>query len=238
MTHHSEFADDPLNLPAARPDLDLVVFDWDGTIVDSTGAIADSIRAAARDLGLEEPNAQQASHVIGLGLQDALRIAVPTLPPQRLGEFVERYRVHYFGRDPLLKIFDGMRELLDTLRASGIAMAVATGKSRVGLERAFDQTGLRQHFDATRCADEGAPKPHPWMLQDLCEELGFEPARALMIGDTTHDHGMARAAGARFVGVGYGAQPREVLVEDGVDPVHESVASLAAWLRAQALLNV
>ena len=101
MTHHSEFSDDSLNLPVAKPDLDLVVFDWDGTIVDSTGAIADSIRAAARDLGLDEPNAQQASHVIGLGLQDALRLAVPTLPPQRLGEFVERYRVHYFGRDPL-----------------------------------------------------------------------------------------------------------------------------------------
>lgn len=237
MTRNPELTDVPLNQPATRADLDLVVFDWDGTIVDSTGAIADSIRAAARDLELEEPNAQQASHVIGLGLHDALRIAVPSLPPHRLGEFVERYRVHYFGRDPLLKLFDGMRDLLDTLRASGVAMAVATGKSRVGLERAFDQTGLRHHFDATRCADEGAPKPHPWMLQDLCAELGFEPIRTLMIGDTTHDHGMARSAGARFVGVGYGAQPRDVLIDDGVDPVHESVESLAVWLRAQALLN-
>jgi len=219
--------------PLALSQVDLVVFDWDGTIVDSTGAIADSIRAAARDLDLEEPNAQQASHVIGLGLQDALRLAVPSLPPERLREFVERYRVHYFGRDPLLKLFDGMREMLDALRECGVTMGVATGKSRVGLERAFDQTGLRRHFDATRCADEGEPKPHPWMLLDLCEELGLEPSRTLMIGDTTHDHGMAQSAGALFGGVGYGAHPREALLAAGVDPVHDSVHALGEWLEVK-----
>jgi len=225
-------------LPLVPSQVDFIVFDWDGTIVDSTGAIADSIRAAARDLELEEPNAQQASHVIGLGLQDALRLAVPSLPPERLREFVERYRVHYFGRDPLLKLFEGVREMLDALRESGIAMGVATGKSRVGLERAFDQTGLRRHFDATRCADEGEPKPHPWMLKDLCEELGFEPSRTLMIGDTTHDHGMAKSAGALFSGVGYGAHPRETLLAAGVDPVHDSVQELGAWLETTLLRKI
>jgi phosphoglycolate phosphatase len=224
-------------IPSAPSEIDFVVFDWDGTVVDSTGAIADSIRAAARDLELEEPNAQQASHVIGLGLQDALRLAVPSLPPERLREFVERYRVHYFGRDPSLKLFDGMREMLDALRASGVAMGVATGKSRVGLERAFEQTGLRRHFDATRCADEGEPKPHPWMLRDLCEELGFMPSRTLMIGDTTHDHGMAQAAGAFFGGVGYGAHPRETLLAAGVDPVHDSVQALGEWLEVRLSRN-
>jgi len=220
-----------MNPASLAPPIKLVVFDWDGTIVDSTAAIADSIRGAARDLGLEEPNARLASHVIGLGLHDALRLAVPSLPPARLGEFVERYRVHYFGRDPLLRPFAGIAELLHGVRASGVAMAVATGKSRVGLERAFDQTGFKRLFDASRCADEGEPKPHPWMLHDLCEELGLPESGTVMVGDTTHDHGMAIAAGARFVGVAYGAQPREVLVAQGADPVHDAVPELAQWLK-------
>ena len=213
-----------------RSQIELVVFDWDGTIVDSTNAIADAIRSAAIDLGLEDPGAELASHVIGLGLQDALRMAVPTLPEARLADYVERYRVHYFARDPHLLPFAGIAELLAAVRGSGVAMAVATGKTRVGLERAFVQTGLRSLFDATRCADEGEPKPHPWMLHDLCLELQLPTDRVLMIGDTTHDHGMARAAGAAFAGVAYGAQPRRVLTDHGADPVHDSVAHLHDWL--------
>jgi phosphoglycolate phosphatase len=214
---------------------DLIAFDWDGTIVDSTTAIADSIRHAAADLGLEVPNAERASHVIGLGLQDALRIAVPTLPSARMNEFIERYRVHYFGRDPLLRPFSGIPELLQGIQAAGLTMAVATGKSRVGLERAFDQTGLRQHFAASRCADEGHSKPHPWMLLDLCDELSCAPDRVLMIGDTTHDHTMACAAGAQFAGVGYGAHAPEVLLAAGVDPVHLTVPQLTEWIATQVL---
>ena len=127
---------------------------------------------AAADLSLPVPNAARAAHVIGLGLHDALRYAVPQLQPERLGAFVERYRHHFLRRDAQLRLFDGVRELLAWLRAHPTALAaVATGKSRIGLERVLDATGLRAMFVASRCADEGLPKPDPWMLRDLCEQV-------------------------------------------------------------------
>lgn len=210
---------------------DLVVFDWDGTLMDSTGAIAEAIQRAAADLGLPVPDARAASYVIGLGLHDALRHAVPALAPSDLPAFVERYRAHYLRRDAELRLFDGASELLERLRAHPRALAaVATGKSRIGLERALDSTGLRTMFAATRCADEGAPKPDPWMMLDLCEQLGVEPARAVMVGDTTHDLDMARAAGAGAAAVSWGAHPRDALAARRPLAVLDSVQALSDWL--------
>jgi phosphoglycolate phosphatase len=211
----------------------LVVFDWDGTLVDSTGAIAHAIRQAAADLELPVPSFRDASHVIGLGLRDALSSAVPSLTPEGYPAFVERYRHHYLSRDADLTPFDGIVDLLDALAAMGVDVAVATGKSRVGLNRALTQMGWHGRFVATRCADEGEPKPHPWMLLDLCEELELQPNSLLMVGDTTHDLGMARAAGAHAIGVSYGAHPREQLASEPSIALVDDVAGLRAVLLSQ-----
>ena len=201
-------------------------FDWDGTLVDSTRAIVIAMQNAAADLGLPVPTAAQASHVIGLGLHDALQMAVPTLTQERLPAYIDRYRVHYMSRDAQLGAFEGIEPMLDALTQAGIALAVATGKSRQGLNRALDQFDWRRRFVATRCADEGEPKPHPWMLQDLALELDIAPSDMLMIGDTTHDLGMARAAGASAIGVTYGAHERSQLLREPSLMLVDSVPDL------------
>jgi phosphoglycolate phosphatase len=211
----------------------LVVFDWDGTLIDSTAAIVHALRAAAADLGLPIPSRARASHVIGLALFDAIRMAVPSIEREQLPEFVVRYRHHYFAVDGRLEPFEGIPQLLAELVDSGAWLAVATGKSRAGLDRALEQTGWARHFLATRCADEGLPKPDPWMLSDLCEELGVEPVQALMVGDTTHDLGMARAAGAGAIAVTYGAHPRRELEAEPSLAMVDSIAELRETLLAR-----
>ena len=210
---------------------DLIVFDWDGTIVDSTAMIALCIQNAAADLGLTVPTLEQASHVIGLGLHDALSRAVPELTAGRIEEFSARYRHHWFACEHEVVLFDGIREMLVELSERGLPLAVATGKSRRGLARAFDQTGLGTLFDASRCADETHPKPHPAMLLELAEELTVEPARIVMIGDTTHDLEMAAAAGAAGIGVTYGAHPRDQLAACEPAALVSDVVELRQWLR-------
>jgi phosphoglycolate phosphatase len=208
---------------------DLVVFDWDGTVVDSTAMIALCIQRAA-DLGLRVPTREQASHVIGLGLQDALAGAVPDLDASRIEEFSARYRHHYFAGEPEIVLFSGVRELLVELTELGATLAVATGKSRRGLDRAFGTTGLGMFFAASRCADETHPKPHPAMLLELTDELDVPVERTVMIGDTTHDLAMARAARTAAIGVTYGAHPPEQLAALGPLGLAESVDRLRAWL--------
>jgi phosphoglycolate phosphatase len=213
-------------------DFDIVVFDWDGTVVDSIAAISDAIIGASLDLGLPEPPRERANWVIGLGLLDAIRHAVPTLPRERIPEFVDRYRVHYLRRETELPVFAGIRELVRGLDATGVPVAVATGKSRAGLDRALVATGLKHHFATTRCADEGAPKPDPWMLRDIAEELQVDPARMVMVGDTVHDVGMARSAGSRSIAVMYGAHDPDTLRASHPDAQVESVTELADRLAA------
>jgi phosphoglycolate phosphatase len=211
---------------------DLIVFDWDGTIVDSTAMIALCIQKAAADLALTVPTMEQASHVIGLGLHDALARAVPELTHGRIEEFSARYRHHYFACEPEIVLFDGVREMLVELAASGVPLAVATGKSRRGLARAFESTGLGSLFESSRCADETHPKPHPAMLLELAEELTVVPERTVMIGDTTHDLDMAIAAGASGIGVTYGAHPRAQLAAREPVALVADVAELRRWLMA------
>jgi len=213
---------------------ELLVFDWDGTLLDSAGAIVDAIQAACRDLGLPIPVDAQARHVIGLGLHDALRHAVPNLPEERYPLMVERYRHHYLQHDHELQLFDGAAAMIAELAAAGFLLAVATGKSRLGLDRAMRSSGLGSYFHASRCADECFSKPHPQMLEELLDELAVDGERALMIGDTTHDLQMAHNAGVACLAVAYGAHPAAAL--DAMQPlarVHE-VAELAAWLRTHA----
>jgi len=206
-----------------------VVFDWDGTIIDSASTIAECIRDAAADLGLAVPTLDQARHVIGLGLQDALRGAVPDLPAERTAQFVERYREHFRAREARMGLFPGMRELIEQLSASR-ALGIATGKSRRGLDRALEAAGLRPYFRASRCADETQPKPHPAMLRELMEELGVAAGQALMVGDTSHDMEMARAAGVDALAVTYGAHPEMGLRACGPRGCVASVQELGEWL--------
>jgi phosphoglycolate phosphatase len=211
---------------------DLVVWDWDGTVVDSTAAIADAMTGAAADLGLPVPTPAQARWVIGMGLLEAIHHVVPSIRREQVPAFLERYRTHYLKRDAELRLFDGIAELLRGLDAAGVPLAVATGKSRVGLNRALVQTGLGPRFVSTRCADEGAPKPDPWMLRDLSEVLQIPTERMVMVGDTTHDVGMAQAAGAASVAVLYGAHEPDALAASGPDAIVATVGELADWLAA------
>ena len=213
---------------------DLIVFDWDGTLFDSTGLIVRCIQAACRDLGLPPPSDVQAAYVIGLGLMDALRHAVPELPVERYPELGRRYRHHYMASQHEIVLFEGTREMLGTLRARNHWLAVATGKSRPGLDEALHNAQLRGFFDSTRTADETASKPHPLMLQELMGELGAEPARTLMIGDTTHDLQLAANAGTPRVGVSFGAHEHASFA--AFDPLHvaHSTRELHDWLLAHA----
>ncbi|SDC13109.1 phosphoglycolate phosphatase [Cupriavidus sp. YR651] len=217
-----------------RQRFDLIVFDWDGTLMDSTPTIAKCIQLASRDLGLPVPDDSAASHVIGLGLKDALSYAVPTLDPADYQRLAERYRFHFLTRDADLVLFPGVPEMLESLHAEHYFLGVATGKTRVGLERALAATGLGKLFDATRCADETFSKPHPAMLHELTRELGQDISRTVMVGDTTHDLQMAVNAGAQGLGVCYGAHPADAL--RAMAPVHcaTSIADLQEWLLTHA----
>lgn len=213
---------------------DLLVFDWDGTLLDSTAAIVDAVQAACRDLGQPEPSDEQARHAIGLGLADALRHSVPGLSVERFPQMLERYRHHYLARDHELHLFDGAAELIAQLHAAGFLLAVATGKSRQGLDRALSYCGLGIYFSASRCADECFSKPHPQMLDELMVEFAVPPERTLMIGDTTHDLQMAINAGVAGLAVDYGAHPAKAL--DALNPLARlhTIVELAHWLGTNA----
>ena len=213
---------------------DLLVFDWDGTLMDSAAAIADALQAACRDLSIEPPSEKRARYIIGLGFQDALREALPELDPGRYREVAERYRHHFFSQDHKLVMFDGVIDLVRMLSEAGFLLAVATGKSRSGLDRAMAGSGLLPYFLASRCADECHSKPHPQMLLELMEEFAMEPEDTLMIGDTTHDLLMARNAEVPALAVAYGAHPRAALEAESPLWCAANVAEMRAWLIANA----
>ena len=210
----------------------LIVFDWDGTLADSTGIISHAIREALRDMGEPVPDEEAARYVIGLGLADALRTVAPALPAARHSELVAHYRTHYLAAEQDIPMFAGAVDLLDELDRAGYFLGVATGKSRMGLDRVLTKNGLARRFHATRCADEGQPKPHPEMLLHLIDRLGVERTETLMIGDTTHDLLLARNAGVPAVAVTYGAHAREPLARLAPVGTAHSMAELAQWLRS------
>lgn len=211
---------------------DLIAFDWDGTLFDSTGLIVRCIQAACRDIGAAVPDDLQAAYVIGLGLMDALKHAVPDLPVARYPELGLRYRHHYMRWQHEIVLFDGTREMLQTLKARNHWLALATGKSRRGLDEALDSAQLNAFFDSTRTADETASKPDPRMLRELMAELDVAPSRTLMIGDTTHDLQLATNAGVDCVGVSYGAHAPENFRRFRPLFVAHSTRELHDWLQA------
>lgn len=213
----------------ARP-YELIVFDWDGTLMDSAALIVDSMQAACRDLGLPEPADEAARQVIGLGLHDALARAIPSANPGDYGRIADRYRHHFLSRHEDLILFKGAYELLEALFERKLFLAVATGKSRKGLERSLELSGLGKFFHRTRCADESFSKPHPAMLLEIMDELCMTPEQTLMVGDTTHDLLMAANAGVDAAAVSFGAHPREVLLREKHVACFACFADLSAWL--------
>ncbi len=207
-----------------------VVFDWDGTVMDSTHSIVEAIQSACADLDLPVPDASEASWVIGLSLESALYRCVPTLTADKLPLFLERYRFHFLRRDPEIKLFDGIVDLLEALRARQVVLGVATGKSRVGLDRVLGAMQLHGHFDTTRCADESFSKPHPAMLLEIMDELSLSPAQVLMVGDTSHDIQMAASAGVDSMAVTYGAHDERTLLEAQPTVMVSSVREMQAWM--------
>jgi len=210
---------------------DLIAFDWDGTLFDSTAIIVRCIQEAVRDVGGTVPSQEAASYVIGLGLMQALAHAAPDVPPSLYPRLGERYRFHYARLQHELSLFDGVLPMLDALRQQGHVLAVATGKSRRGLDEALCSVALQGRFDGSRTADETAGKPHPLMLQELMLEFGVSPERTLMVGDTTHDLQMALNAGCASLGVSYGAHEPESFEALKPLAVLHSVSELHGWLQ-------
>lgn len=213
---------------------ELLVFDWDGTLMDSAAAIAESLQAACVELDLPVPSIAQARYVIGLGLADAMQYILPDLPAADYAKVADRYRVHFLRRDGGTTLFPGVAAMIRELHAAGFLLAVATGKSRRGLDRALAATGVGEYFHVTRCADEGYSKPHPGMLQAVMESLAATPAGTLMIGDTTHDLEMAQAAGVAALAVTYGAHEREALVRHQPLAIIDAPPALRDWLAQHA----
>jgi phosphoglycolate phosphatase len=213
---------------------DLIAFDWDGTLFDSTALIARCIQAAVRDVGGTVPSDQDASYVIGLGLMQALAHAAPDVPQSRYPQLGERYQHHYAARQHDIALFDGVLPLLAELKQRHHWLTVATGKSRRGLNEALQSVALQGVFDGSRTADETAGKPSPLMLHQLMAEFGVAPERTLMIGDTTHDVQMALNAGCASLGVSYGAHEPDAFHALQPRFVAHSVRELRDWLSAHA----
>ena len=213
---------------------ELLVFDWDGTLMDSTPAITAALQAACSDLALPVPTVEQARYVIGLGLTDAMRHLLPELPSGEYGLVVDRYRQHFLLRDATTTLFPGAAQMIRELHDAGFQLAVATGKSRRGLDRALEATGVGAYFHMTQCVDEGFAKPHPGMLYAVMDHLARTADSTLMIGDTTHDLAMAQAAGVAALAVTYGAHERAALRDHRPLALIDAPLELHHWLTQHA----
>lgn len=213
---------------------DLIAFDWDGTLFDSTAIIARCIQLAVVDVGGQKPTDRAASYVIGMGLMQALAYAAPDVAPAQYPKLAERYRHHYMCHQNDIFLFDGVLAMLKQLKGKGHLLAVATGKSRRGLDEALLAVDLNGLFDASRTADETAGKPHPRMMKELMAQLAVAPERTLVVGDTTHDLQMALNAGCASVAVSYGAhEPAGFAALQPLAVLH-SVEALHQWLMGYA----
>jgi phosphoglycolate phosphatase len=211
---------------------DLIVFDWDGTLMDSEAKIVRCMQAAADDLGINDPGSDAIRNIIGLGLAEAMQALFPTEDRSRRSELVDRYRRHFLELDATeMPLFPGVSDGLARLAEQGYLLAIATGKARRGLNRVLDETGLHHLFVSSRCADETFSKPHPRMLEEILDETGIENARALMVGDTEYDMQMARNANVPGLAVSYGVHARERLLECGALACLNSFPEVCAWVR-------
>ena len=212
--------------------LNLLVFDWDGTLMDSEARIVSCMQAAIEDLGLEPREAASIRNIIGLGLHEAISTLYPGSDTTLHVAVTDRYRYHFLtANQTRSELFPGAEETVHGLSEAGFLLAVATGKGRKGLDMVLEETGLGQYFHATRCADETFSKPHPQMLEELMDELGAEPGETLMIGDTEYDMQMATNARTHSLAVSYGVHEKERLLQH--NPLHclDAIDELGDWLQ-------
>jgi phosphoglycolate phosphatase len=209
---------------------DLIVWDWDGTLANSTAMITNAILKAAEQVGLPEITAQAASNIIGLGLREAIEILYGDIPAQQAQALATQYTINYYAGESEIPLFLGAADTIRALRLKGFKLAVATGKGRRGLNLALEHCGLTKQFHATRTVDECFSKPHPQMLDELMDHLVVLPERTLMIGDTSYDLHMAKNAGVSSIGVTYGAQSAEQWQH--LNPIQQfnDFTSLSQWL--------
>ncbi|MBN0987902.1 HAD family hydrolase [Amphritea pacifica] len=214
----------------------LLIFDWDGTIIDSAARIISSMQKAARDLDQPELTDDAVRNIIGLGLPEAIQMLIPGVDDAVIPLMRERYGYYYLGADDTpTALFDGVEQTLINLKHKGFRLAVATGKSRRGLDRVFAETGLESLFETSRCADETTSKPHPHMLEEILEETGLSPADAVMIGDTEFDLEMGVRAGMDTIAVSYGAHHIDRLLQYKPVLVMHQFAELENWLTETSL---
>jgi len=215
----------------------LIIFDWDGTLMDSETQIVHAMHGAIGDMGLEERSADQCRNIIGLGLKEAIDALYPGCDAAFQDRFVERYRHHWFSIAHTSELFPGASETLHLLKESGFLLAVATGKGRAGLDKVLANTGLEDVFSATRCSDETQSKPHPQMVSEILDELDTEPHQALMVGDTEYDLLMANNAGVNPVAVSYGVHERERLMQHHPLVCLDNISELVDWLAEAGLVT-
>lgn len=217
----------------AKSKYELVVFDWDGTLMDSEVRIVTCMQRAAQDTGSPIPSDAAVREIIGLSMERAVEQLFPGIDEKSLPAFIEAYRVHWLGDEvPHSALFPGAEETVRSLAEQGYLLAIATGKSRRGLDAVLQQTGLGELFHVSRCADEAFSKPHPQMLQDILTDLNTQADQAVMIGDTEYDMQMAANAGVDAVGVVHGVHHRDRLVEQGALTVFEQLPDLLSWVRS------
>jgi len=215
-----------------KPEHELIIFDWDGTLMDSVAKIVRCFSAALADTAQPSPGEHAIRHIIGLGLNEAAIALLPQADAATRAQVVDRYREHFLHIDQTAtELFAGVREGLETLSTQGYLLAVATGKARRGLERVLRDTQTAHFFCATRCADEAYSKPHPRMLEDILQRTGFSANQALMVGDTTYDMQMAQHAGMPGLAVTYGVHARELLAEYKPLACLDSFTEVCAWLQ-------
>jgi phosphoglycolate phosphatase len=209
----------------------LIVFDWDGTLMDSEARIVDAMRRALEDLGAVPRTPRQIRDIIGLGLLEAVQTLIPEADASLQLQIKERYRAHYLADDRVPSpLFPGAESVVAKLIDSGYLLAIATGKGREGLERALRTSGLKTYFHTSRCADEACSKPHPDMLLQIMDELGVMPMDTLMVGDTEYDMQLAANAGTQALAVCYGAHERERLLRHAPLACLEDVRDIPGWL--------
>lgn len=208
---------------------ELVVFDWDGTLMDSEAHIVVSMQRALADLAMPDLSRESIRDIIGLGLREAMEKLLPAQTDADYQALTDRYRYHFLADDPC-QPFPGAEAVLQGLNEAGYLLAVATGKGRPGLERVLQSTGFSQYFVETRCADETRSKPHPQMLQEIMDVLATAPHKTLMVGDTEYDLQMANAAQTAALGVDYGVHARERLLACNPLACLSSIQDLPAWL--------